>query len=587
MIDWVGQKIGNYRLVKHLGEGAYADVYLGKHIELGTNVAIKVLHARYNPIDRNAFRNEAKIMASLNHPHIISVLDFGTKWLFYPYLIMEYAPKGTLRSRHPRGTTVPVETVILYVKQIASALQYMHDQNLIHRDLKPENLLRGKNRDILLSDFGIADIAHNPLTQKAEFAGTPVYMAPEQILGKARKESDQYALGIIVYELLSGNVPFQGTTIAEVYEQKVSSPPRSLYGRVSGLSRETDQVILRSLAKEPHQRFSSVRAFADALEKSYKKGSSPHKPSREGGIWTFSGHHYEVVHSVAWSPDGKRIAATWNPGERYSDLTGDSKVRVLDASDGRKIFSSHNKTGRVISVAWSPNSKRIACGCSDDKVSVLDAANGILVFTYDKHDSGSVRALAWSPDGTHIASVGCDIIDFPVNVWNAANCQNVYTYRRHTGPVNSVAWSPKGKFIASGSEDTTVQVWHAAIDRIEYTYRRHTGPVNSVAWSPKLRYIASGSEDNTVQVWDAANGQNVYTFRGHTGPVNSVAWSPYGKLIASGSSDNTVQVWDAVTGRNVYTFRGHTDPVNSVAWSPDGTRIASGAGTNIQVWKAV
>src|SRR5437660_6741070 len=133
MADWVGQQIGNYRLIRLLGEGGFAEVYLGEHIHLGTQAAIKVLHTQLTSDDIEKFRLEARNIAHLVHPHIVRVLEFGVEGKT-PFLVMDYASNGTLRERHPRGTPLTLVTIVSYVKQVASALQYAHDQRLIHRD---------------------------------------------------------------------------------------------------------------------------------------------------------------------------------------------------------------------------------------------------------------------------------------------------------------------------------------------------------------------------------------------------------------------------------------------------------------------
>src|SRR6202008_1953976 len=161
--------------------------------------------------DTASFMQEAQILAHLSHPHIVRVLDFavqdGT-----PFLVIEYAPHGTLRHHHARGTRLPLETVAHYVQQVAAALQYAHDQRLIHRDVKPENLLLGRSDEILLSDFGIALVSQSSQYQSPpKMAGTIAYMAPEQIQAHPRPASDQYSLGIVVYEWLSGDRPFHGS----------------------------------------------------------------------------------------------------------------------------------------------------------------------------------------------------------------------------------------------------------------------------------------------------------------------------------------------------------------------------------------
>src|SRR6266571_5205605 len=155
MADRIGQKLGNYHLVRLLGEGGFAEVYLGEHVHLGTRAAIKILHTQLAADDIEQFRQEARTIAQLEHPHIVRVLDFGVEE-HVPFLVMSHAPDGSLRQRYPRGTRLPLEKILHYVKQVASALQYAHAEKLIHRDVKPENMLLGRNDELLLSDFGLA-----------------------------------------------------------------------------------------------------------------------------------------------------------------------------------------------------------------------------------------------------------------------------------------------------------------------------------------------------------------------------------------------------------------------------------------------
>lgn len=160
MTDRAGQQLGNYRLVHLLGRGGFADVYLGEHVRLHTQAAIKVLHTQLAQQDVDSFLTEAQTIAHLVHPHIMRVFDFDLEG-DVPFLVVDYAPNGTLRQRCPRGVPLRLPTIISYVKQVADALQYAHDEKLIHRDVKPENMLLGRRKEILLSDFGIATIAQS------------------------------------------------------------------------------------------------------------------------------------------------------------------------------------------------------------------------------------------------------------------------------------------------------------------------------------------------------------------------------------------------------------------------------------------
>ncbi len=272
MSDRVGQQFGNYRLIRLLGQGGFADVYLGQHLYLGTQAAVKMLNTRLTDGSLEKFLAEARTIVHLEHPHIIKVLECGVENQV-PFLVMSYAPGGSLRQRYPSGTRLESEEVLLYVKQVASALQCAHDRKLIHRDVKPENMLLGQNKEVLLSDFGLVLASQSTRSQTVrETAGTVPYMAPEQLQGRPRAASDQYALGIVAYEWLSGERPFQGSFF-EIASQHVLTPPQPLCDRISGISPAVEHVIFTALAKDPEQRFPSVEMFGTALEQACHEGS--------------------------------------------------------------------------------------------------------------------------------------------------------------------------------------------------------------------------------------------------------------------------------------------------------------------------
>ncbi len=293
-------------------------------------------------------------------------------------------------------------------------------------------------------------------------------------------------------------------------------------------------------------------------------------------LYTYSGHS-NWVYSVAWSPNGKRIASA----------SFDGTVQVWDALTGGHVFTYRGHTLAVNAAAWSPNGKRIASASSDGSVQVWMAATGERLLTYRGH-TGPVKAMAWSPDSIRIASAGDDAT---VQMWIATTGRPLLTYRGDAGSIKAVAWSPDGTQLASAGNGDTVQQWDATTGDNIYTYTGHTSAVNAVAWSPNGKRVASASFDGTVQVWDTLTGSHVFTYRGHTSAVNAAAWSPDGKRIASASADGTVQVWDATAGSNIYIYTGHGKDfagtsIIAVAWSPDGKLIASGGGDEtVQVWQ--
>lgn len=280
MADFLGQQLGNYRLIRLIGHGGFADVYLGEHVRLGMQAAIKVLHAHLAAAEIFAFEREAQVIAELEHPHIIRVLDFDTQY-GRPFLVLSYAPNGSLGRKHVRGIRLALPVVASYIEQIASALQYAHDRKVIHRDVKPENMLIGKQGEVLLSDFGIAGIVHSTFSMNGQQPmGTLEYIAPEQVQGQSRPSSDQYALAVSVYQWLSGGVPFQGSS-SEIIAQHLGSTVPPLRTRVPGIPVEIDRVVLKALAKNPRERYESVQGFASAFEQAmaYKKGDTAERLS--------------------------------------------------------------------------------------------------------------------------------------------------------------------------------------------------------------------------------------------------------------------------------------------------------------------
>ena len=269
MIDLTGQQFGDYRLVRLLGTGGFASVYLGQHVHIASlQAAIKILHLVN--VNQALFQKEAETMVSLLHPHIVRLLGFsiqpGTN---IPFLVMDYAPAGSLLTRHPRETQVPLATVVQYVKEIALALQYAHDHNILHRDIKPENILIGRDGKLLLSDFGLATLSktgRGSLQVSYGKEGTPYYMAPEMFKGKPEKASDQYSLAVVVYEWLCGTPPFSGDMAIQLAYQHIEEPIPPLRDKLPTLSPRVEAVVLKALAKKPADRFPSVQAFADALK---------------------------------------------------------------------------------------------------------------------------------------------------------------------------------------------------------------------------------------------------------------------------------------------------------------------------------
>lgn len=263
--------IGNYHILSTIAYGSFGRVYLARDSVLNRTVALKLMHAvpLSSTEEHQQFLNEAKILELLQHPFILPILDVGIHD-GSPYIVSEYAEGGSLRQylKERRGQPCELEEALTILSQIGQGLQYAHQQNVIHRDIKPENILFNGKGEALLADFGLATMLATASIKYVTSAGTPCYMAPEQFQGKISKETDQYALGCVAYELLTGQAPFDGTDPVTFMYKHVHVMPTSLIQHNSQLSSSTDQAVLKALSKQREDRYADIATFIAALSTS-------------------------------------------------------------------------------------------------------------------------------------------------------------------------------------------------------------------------------------------------------------------------------------------------------------------------------
>jgi outer membrane protein assembly factor BamB/serine/threonine protein kinase len=611
MVGWIGQQFGNYRLVRLLGKGGTAEVYLGEHIYLGTQAAIKVLYSQLASEDMERFRSEARTVAHLTHPHIVHVLDFGVEGTM-PFLAMEYASHGTVRTRYLRGTRLPLETIVSYVNQVADALQYIHEQKkLVHRDVKPENMLLRTDQDLLLSDFGISAIeqsVNNLITRKRiglSASGTTSYMAPEQVQGDPHPASDQYALGIVVYEWLCGSRPFEGEAFAVMYQQ-VHVPVPPLREKIPTISPAVEHVVLRALAKDSRQRFATIRDFAEALEQASYAQENATLPA-----WPLSGH--PALNSLlaqqssqteesatllaqpfprgAPSPHSTQPVLNPTPAREKLDspFTGGYKGPSAHATpkQDRQIVTEPNhapESARIVKPIHQPR------GLFRGKAMLLIGLAAIIVVgsiafllsSLNNHSNATSTVNIQSTVNAH-ASATTDasaIATTAANAYNAATAHGVMLGfdAQHTR-VN-----PYEKVLNVINVSKLVQAW-------KFSSGGRIGSVPTVA-DGRVYVSAAGR---------VSNEGNMYALNAETGHIDWV--KPYGTYyngagptVANGTvyigSDQILYALDAETGaiRWTATTRGSigTSPtlVNGVIYigSDDGRLNAFGASNGAKLW---
>ncbi len=606
-------RVAGFEILEEIGRGGMGVVYRARHVRLNRIVALKMIlaggHASAAELQR--FRVEAEAIAQLQHPNVVQIYSVGEQG-GRPFFALEYVDGGSLGQK-VAGRKLKAHKAAALVEQLARGIHAAHEEGIVHRDLKPANVLLAADGTPKIVDFGLAkklDAGHGK-TQTGAVLGTPSYMAPEQAGGKKEigPAVDIYALGAVLYELLTGQPPFRGAnsleTVLQVMAKEVT-PPRQLQATVP---RDLETICLKCLRKEPRERYATAEALADDLRR-FLDGEpirarplgplgrafrwARRRPATVAAIvgmvaalavvgWLFRADLSRLATNrgrIALGPglnagevvvrqDGRQVAVL-RPGTSAAvELdAGEYDVEWVDGAEGQDITAAR--------ISVTRNSYEIL-GTGPETVGELRRLDG---------HQGPVQALALSPDGRQaLSGSGAPDGDRTLRLWNVAAGKEVARLGKPDTEVLAVAFSPDGTLALSGGADGIVRLWGVSARAEVRQFTGHKGAVRAVAFSADGRLAASGGADKVVRLWDVETGKARQELADHTGTVYGVTFSPDGKLVASVGADGTLLLWDVADAGKARVRGRHAGAALCVAFSPDGSQVATGGQDNlVQIW---
>jgi WD40 repeat protein/serine/threonine protein kinase len=593
----VQAQIAGYLTLRELGRGGMGVVYMARQVGLNRLVALKMIlagsHAGEDDLVR--FRTEAEAVAGLRHPNIVQIYDISEQ-RGLPYFSLEFVEGGSLESRLD-GTPWDAPRSAELVETLARAVHAAHERGIIHRDLKPGNVLLTAEGTPKITDFGLAKRLASPgqvaspgrqpgeaITRTGSIMGTPSYMAPEQAGGNKTitPGADVYALGAILYELLTGRPPFKGATPLDTVVQVLRQepvPPAQLNSKVP---RDLETVCLKCLQKEPATRYHSALELADDLRRFRNREPIHARPvGRVEKVSRWCRRNPVVAGltaAVALALVAGAVMST------FFALKAEHRARQA----ARRLYIADL---RLVQQAWEQGDVGRARELLDRERGDL---RGFEWYYWDRLCRAGLPALrghlwqitavAFSPDGRHLASAG---VDETVKIWDLDEGRVMHSLEEHADTVHGLAFSPDGSLLASASADMTVKVWDPAAGHVRQTLTGPTAPVRAVAFSQDGRRLAAAGEDRIVRVWSVSGYELIATLR-HQDWVLGVAFSPDGSRLASAGRNKTIRIWDLST-KTVKREIGdaHTWGVSGVAFSPDGKYLASGSWDgSVKLWDA-
>ena len=556
--------IPGYEILGELGRGGMGVVYQARQVRLNRAVALKMIlagqHAGAEAAAR--FLAEAEAVAKLQHPNIVQIFHID-EHAGFPYFEMEFVGGGSLADRLD-GTPRPPREAARLVETLAGAMAEAHRQGVVHRDLKPGNILLTPEGVPKVADFGLAKLLNveSGLTRTDSILGSPSYMAPEQAEGKSHDigpAADIYALGAILYELLTGRPPFRGATVLETLQQVKTAEPVPPSRLVPGLPRDLETIALKCLQKEPSKRYASADALGEDLRR-FQVGEPilarpVGSPER---AWRWCKRNPALAGLMA-------AVATLLVAVAASATVAAFQYRLVASKEERLRNEAQNRAE-----AETKAKEKLEAGLYFQSIALAR-----LELSRDNFGRARDQLVACPPGLRQWEWYYLDRL-----------CRLDPLVFRDETELNSVAFSPDGERLASAGAGGTIKVRSSRTGEVLQTRNANTDLVHSVAFHPGGRHLAYAGADREVKVWDLTTDKIVFTCPGFSGAYNGtayiVAFSPDGRLLAAGSDrDGAVNVWDWRNRQLIKTLPGHEKMAICVAFGPGGrrSRLRAGVGT--------
>lgn len=641
MKDLTGITIERYKIIRELGRGGMAVVYRAVDTMLDRNVAVKMILTEDASREKSEkllkrFNREAKTLASLSHPNIVKVLDYG-EYENMPYIVMEFITGGALKAK--MGNPIPYAEAAAMLVPVVRALQHAHQQKIVHRDVKPENILINDTNQPMLSDFGIlkfVDVEESQgLTGTGKIVGTPAYMSPEQIRGReVDGRSDMYSLGIVFFEMVTGHKPYNANTPIELSMQHLHDPIPKAKQIVRDLPLEVDQIVARSIAKNPEDRFPNMAAFAQALDKlsgttagtttaerrAIKAAEEKQRAEKKKGGQekrTFSRRSLYIIASVIMvfgimafvfrqnivklivSPTATPIpASTTAPPTALPTASPTEVPQIINtfvpeitptpvATLSPKLLQG-DRASQIIQISRMDGISVIRMDWVENNNWLIDAGSGAVSFIDAEAAQVSQRVsldggipLSMAIAGQHVYI----LLNDSIKVIDIDTFQVVKTIRPITGGAISIAASPDEKLLALGISNNKTQLINPEDGSVIRNLKSNYGGW-AVAFSPNSQYIVSGTSQGILK-WATSSGIWQLTNGGQDKTVKSLAFSHDGKTLAGGGS-GFIYFWNIENGELIHQIEDDRFGVmNSLDFSPDDSLIVSGSTDNmVRVWDA-